>query len=605
MSAAPAVGIAASPAAFDALYERLDKGEIFTLDAARIEQTLAQLERLRPVGDSTRDLRYRTLYCSWGFPDDGKAALAYAADGLQRARRAGDEDAAIRFHYCLGIYRPAPLQSLGDFDAGIGLSRKLESARLEADGLAARGSVHSLLGEQARAVLDLLAAQRLYERAGRNDDAEANLLNLAIAYRRMGDLDKALDYLRQSEGYAQRIGDWGGLLGSLLQQAYLFEDRGRPDAALELYERALVLAKAQSSNYDDGIAHLGMAYAHILKRDYRRALQVLDRAKAKLTAVGDTGNQDMIDLRRGQAHAGLGQHAQALSDYARAARTLDGSGNLRYLAMLYAARAASHEALGDAGAALVDLKRVLDTRQTIDDRNRDQQAQVLRYQFDAARRDLENQRLQVETTARDQQLAAMRRAQRWQWTALALAGLLLALFLSRQLRRQRSLQALAMTDTLTGVSNRRGIERFGQDTLVQTATEQQPLTVLSIDIDRFKNINDTFGHQVGDQVLVRVANACQHALRQFDRLGRVGGEEFLVVLPRTGLARGAEVGERLRGVIAALPLADVAAGLTVTISVGVAALGGDSASLKDILRRADQALYRAKQGGRNRVEVDH
>ena len=185
-----------------------------------------------------------------------------------------------------------------------------------------------------------------------------------------------------------------------------------------------------------------------------------------------------------------------------------------------------------------------------------------------------------------------------------MAGLLLALFLTRQLRRQRRLQTLAMTDTLTGVANRRGIERFGQDTVAQAATEHLPVTVLSIDIDRFKDINDTFGHQVGDQVLVRVANTCQHALRKFDRLGRVGGEEFLVVLPRTGLDRGAEVGERLRGIVAALPLADVAAGLNVTISIGVAALAAENANLKDILRRADQALYRAKQNGRNRVEVE-
>ena len=160
-----------------------------------------------------------------------------------------------------------------------------------------------------------------------------------------------------------------------------------------------------------------------------------------------------------------------------------------------------------------------------------------------------------------------------------------------------------MTDTLTGVANRRGIERFGQDLFVQAATERKPVSVLSIDIDRFKAINDNFGHQAGDQVLARVARTCHEALRRADRLGRVGGEEFLAVLPHTDLDQAAEVAERLRATIAALPMADLVPGLEVTISAGVAALQGDN-TLKDVLRRADQALYRAKKNGRNRIEVE-
>ncbi|HEY0659751.1 MAG TPA: diguanylate cyclase [Lysobacter sp.] len=594
----------AQAARFDAVFQRLDAGEIAILDLAQVEQRLDELARLRPPGDTRRDLRYRALRCDWGFPDDTLAARAYAEDGVQRAVRAADTEAQIRFRYCRGNYHPEQAQALADYDAGIALSRQTGNLRLQADGLSSRGSVRSQLGEHARAVLDILAAQRLYERAGRRNDAESNLFTLATAYRRMGDLDKALEYLKQSEAFARRSGDWNVLQSSLVQQAYLQEEREQPDTALALYQRALVLAQRQASAYDIGAVHLGMAYSFILKREFARALQALDRAQAEFASARDTSDQDMIDLRRGQAHAGLGQHARALVHYDRAVASLERNGNLRYVSMSYQARAASHEALGNASAALADLKRHLEAREKIADNNRDQQAELLRYQFDVARRDLENQQLQAEKAAKERQVAALLAARRWQWTALGLGALLLALFVSRHLRRLHGLQAMAMTDTLTGVANRRRIERFGHDAVEQALANQSPVTVLTVDIDRFKDINDNYGHQAGDQVLIRVAKACQGALRQFDLLGRVGGEEFLVVLPQTTLEQGIEVAERLRSTIVALPLADIAPGLNVTISVGVAAMQADDSNLKDLLRRADKALYRAKENGRNRVEVD-
>jgi diguanylate cyclase (GGDEF)-like protein len=594
----------AQAANFDAVFQRLDAGEIATLDLAQVEQRLDELDRLRPPGDTHRDLLYRALRCDWGFPDDTLAARAYAEDGVQRAIRAADAEAQVRFHYCRGNYHPEQARALGDYDAGIVLSRQIGNLRLQADGLSSRGSVRSQRGEHARAVLDILAAQQLYERAGRKNDAESNLFTLATAYRRMGDLDKALEYLKQSEAFAARSGDWNVLQSSLIQQAYLQEELGQPDAALALYQRALVLAQKQASAYDIGAVHLGMAYSFILKREFPRALRALDRAHGEFASARDTSDQDMIDLRRGQAQAGLGQHARALAHYDRAAASLERNGNLRYVSMLYQARAASHEALGNANAALADLKHHLEAREKIADNNRDQQSELLRYQFDVARRDLENQQLQAEKAAKERQVAALLAARRWQWTALALGALLLALFVSRQLRRLHGLQAMAMTDTLTGVANRRRIERFGQDAVDQAAANQSPITVLAVDIDRFKNINDNFGHQAGDQVLIRVAKACQGALRQFDLLGRVGGEEFLVVLPQTTLEQGIEVAERLRSTIVTLPLADIAPGLNVTISLGVASMQADDNNLKDLLRRADKALYCAKENGRNRVEVD-
>ena len=606
--ACPASAQGGDPAAFDTLFRRLDLEDIATLDAAGTERELSDLERLLPPGDVHRALLARSLRCNWGYRDDARAQRTAAEAGLHDARAAADGAAEIRFLYCRAGAREqvdTPLQALPDYNSGIALARRLEDDRLLADGLVARGSVQSLLGEQGRAVLDFLVAQRLYERTGLKDDAEANLLNLAIAYRRMGDAGKAMDYLRQNETFAAGEKDWNGLSVNLMQQGFLYEDQNRPDDALTVYQRALTLARAQDSRYDVGAAHLGMALPYILKRQFARALHVLGQAQAEFAAVGDGSNQDMIDLRRGQALAGLGRHAQALANYDRAAASFERGANLRYLSMLYQARAASHEALGHADAALADFKRYVTAREALTGSSRSQQAEVLRFQFDASRRDLENRRLVAEKALHERQLDALLKARRWQWTALLLGALLLALLgalVVRQLVRMRGLNALALTDPLTGVANRRHIERYGEEAIARVRASGEPLTALAFDIDHFKRVNDARGHVAGDRVLARVAQACQDALRQCDVLGRIGGEEFLVLLPNTRLDQALPIAERLRMAVSALNLADVGGDLAVTISLGMAEfVAGED--LEALVRRADHALYRAKERGRDRVEV--
>jgi diguanylate cyclase (GGDEF)-like protein len=597
-------------AAFDALFRQLDDGGIQRLDAAALRTQLAELDRLRPAGDSHRDLLARSLRCNWGFPDNIVAARPLAEAGLRDARAAHDADAEVRFLQCRGAIREqleTPAQALADYLSAIEIARRIENDRLLADGLVARGNVHSLLGEQGRAVLDFLDAQRLYERAGRHFDAETNLLNLAIAYRRMGDADKAIEYLRQSAASAEREQDWNTLLTTLYQTAFIHEDAGRADEALAAYQRGLALAVRQGSTYDVGGTWLGMANAYLLKREPRQALQALDRAEAAFKSFGDRSNQEMVDLRRGQAHAALGDHARALQSYARAARSIEASGNLRYMAYLYEARAKTLQALGRSDAAIADLERYIALQKRIADANRSQQSEVLRYQFDTARRDLENARLQAEQQSQQQKLDATERVRRWQALTLVSAGVLMLLLLGllwRQLRRMRRIRLLAMTDELTGVGNRRRIDAAGELAVAQARATGTPLAVLTFDLDNFKRINDTQGHAAGDRVLVAVVRACERTLRAHDLLGRLGGEEFVVLAPDTAREGALQVGERLRAAVASLDLSAIAPDLHVTISLGLALLRPRDAGLHDVIGRADVALYRAKAAGKNRVEAE-
>jgi two-component system cell cycle response regulator len=162
---------------------------------------------------------------------------------------------------------------------------------------------------------------------------------------------------------------------------------------------------------------------------------------------------------------------------------------------------------------------------------------------------------------------------------------------------------MAITDALTGLYNRRYMETHLTTLVEQAAARGKPLAVLILDIDYFKSINDTYGHESGDDVLRQFGVRMRKSIRGIDLACRYGGEEFVIVMPETDMAVAATVAERLRRRIASEPFAVEQGGRTieVTISVGIATLEGGEDNAAGILRRADQALYRAKRDGRNRV----
>jgi len=183
------------------------------------------------------------------------------------------------------------------------------------------------------------------------------------------------------------------------------------------------------------------------------------------------------------------------------------------------------------------------------------------------------------------------------FTAALLAFATFATILAGAEFRYRTASAL---DPLTGLLNRAALEPRFEELHQQASLTSAPICLIACDIDHFKRINDTYGHQHGDNVLQEVAGILRGNLRSFELVYRVGGEEFLIVLPGADLARGQAVAERLRDSIAsAMP-----GGLRVTVSLGVTAGAGRGATLKELYRRADTALYAAKDAGRGCVRVD-
>jgi diguanylate cyclase (GGDEF)-like protein len=170
----------------------------------------------------------------------------------------------------------------------------------------------------------------------------------------------------------------------------------------------------------------------------------------------------------------------------------------------------------------------------------------------------------------------------------------------RQVREDLLVQATH--DPLTGVFNRRHVEELLRTELDRAERHARPLAVAMLDADHFKKINDTYGHQTGDEVLRTISQRCQSTLRSNDVLGRYGGEEFIVVFPETSLEDAGAVAERLRAAVAEVPIKVGDNALDVTVSIGLAAFA-PGYNLDEMFHRADAALYTAKQDGRNLVRA--
>ncbi|NJP06152.1 MAG: sensor domain-containing diguanylate cyclase [Chloroflexaceae bacterium] len=168
------------------------------------------------------------------------------------------------------------------------------------------------------------------------------------------------------------------------------------------------------------------------------------------------------------------------------------------------------------------------------------------------------------------------------------------------------MQQLATVEPLTQLANRRSFFQQAEQLLTQAHTEQQPLAIVMIDIDRFKQVNDTYGHATGDEVLWRVAQQCRSVLASTDIIGRYGGEELVILLSDTNQQRAWHIAEQLRKNIAQMVVSKDQQCISVTISAGIALRSEtEDTTINDLIHRADQAMYEAKHAGRNCVCVWH
>lgn len=168
---------------------------------------------------------------------------------------------------------------------------------------------------------------------------------------------------------------------------------------------------------------------------------------------------------------------------------------------------------------------------------------------------------------------------------------------------QQRLNLLASTDPLTGLNNRRHVMERLEEELQRSHRLNEPLSIISIDIDHFKSINDTYGHPCGDLVLQQLAEILRNNVRSYDVVGRIGGEEFLIINPGTNIEDALALAERILATVRAEPVNDGECSVSITISAGIAVVTNEDLNVGILLRRVDRALYKAKEQGRDCIEI--
>jgi diguanylate cyclase (GGDEF)-like protein len=376
-----------------------------------------------------------------------------------------------------------------------------------------------------------------------------------------GHWDAGLARLDQAHALSRSIGDDAGMAAADIERAHLHLQRQAPAEALPLLAEARRLLAGHDAGFRLAtVARHELQALALLRRP--EALAAIERARQWDRDTLPAGERARLVRAMAEANAALGRHAQAWDEVQRS------------------------ETLAADGRRLAT----------------DVQVQRLQTRYATARRAAEIAALRHRSEAAQLALEAQRASQQALWAVIATLAVLMAAGLAwgwRALAQRRSLADLALRDELTGQPNRRAVTAYGQAQFAQARRLGVPLSVAMIDLDHFKQVNDSLGHAGGDAVLRAMVAAARGVLRGQDRLGRWGGEEWLLVMPGTAAAELPAVFQRLRARFAATLAEQVPAARGCSFSMGGAEMHSTTASLEVLVAEADRQVYRAKAAGRD------
>ncbi len=595
---------------FDTLASRYGvRGDDEMADAAAQKARLVELARALPPNDPVRSARLDAYRCVT-IMDGADASLARAESGL--AGRIAQREPLVRMEYLMcKAYALFDQGNRTDYIVPVNEVLRLADGRrhlrLRSGALFLRSFHESDQGRYAQALTTLREVLALDRKREAPNAALRTEVMIANTFSDLGFNERAIAVLRALEKSARAAGQSGPLQIVLERLGQAEEQTGHLDAALANYREAAALARSQGGHDSHASLMLRIAHVHVLTGQLDNARSAREEADRSLFRSGSAeamrARRGYLDARIALESGDAGRAALLLPDVLQRLRDDD---QPQPLVDALDVQARAYRELGQWRAALDAREEQIRLRTQLDQRMQREQARVLTAELALSRETADKLRLLRQTDAQQLELRAAQREQQLRLIVIVLLVLLLGavaglLLLTRH--RLRGARYDAMTDSLTGVFSRRYLLDHLARMLSDPRASAHPLSVLAIDIDHFKQINDRFGHAVGDEALRRVTEACRRALRDTDEFGRLGGEEFLAMLRRTSLAHAEQLGKRLCEVVAALAMDDVTPGLRATISIGVAEATTNEESADNLLLRADAALYDAKRSGRNCVRV--
>ena len=568
------------------------------------EQALDLLKR-RP--DADIEIRARLILCDYQAERDSAAAeqqIALIGSLMWQSRRPGLRGGMLN---CEGEIAETAGNNdkAGEFyERAVRVAGDAGDVEMLAGALFSRGYLLGLKGQYAAGLADLKRAQGLYEQLRLPQHALTALNGIAILYNRMGDYEQARHMYTQAlkaQREARLLREQGVTLHNL---GRAHENLKEWEAARKAFQESLQISRELKYARGEAYGLRGLAAVENGLGNPKAALDILQRAEALQRGTPDARLEAQINLARGVALHQLKQLPESVAALEDALQVFRQAASLSELALTYTELAAAYSEMGNWRAGFGFLDKAGETAERKFRNQIDQRFATLKIEFDTAAKEKENALLLRENQANQKALEQERKAVRLQWAVIGLIVILAVVLLVLALHQRRTslrMRSLAMTDDLTGVPNRRAMLARLEPVLAQS--RDSACSMLIIDIDHFKSINDQHGHAEGDAALKLVASRLRDAMREPAFVGRLGGEEFVAVLPSTGPQAASEFAENVRVQIMSIDTLSWLGERRITVSIGVTTSGGPDDSASAMLQRADAALYEAKRGGRNCVKV--
>jgi len=556
---------------------------------------------------------YQLLSKMYAESSQYKSAKAAASKGLEIAQHLTSPTILISE---LSYLRGFSLESLGDADgaienylSGLEVAESLEDQKIIADGLINLGAIYYLT-EQFENSITMLNNALVIANKVNSDELKGSVNGeLGILYSYMYNPKKSVEFYQASYEHYKKAGMDLYALNSLQNIAINHMDESRYEQAIILFEEIIESADKFSSNEVIGRIYTSLALSHVMKKDPDLDIAYKHIITAEKYVEGAQQHNALINFNvdKGYVLVAMERYDEALESLGVAEKLLAINSktkntfshyNLMYLqSEIYYKTNRFQQAYMKQSQYLT---RLFKDKVSVNM----EKIEGLRLSFESKQADLQKKILEQEQSVQVMQLNDVTYHEKNLQFLLAFVALILmalAWFLLKILKNQNHLVRISQVDDLTGVVNRRRLMELGDELFSQAQKEHQSFSVLMLDVDNFKAINDNFGHKVGDRVLKDIAELTNDAMRDTDYFGRFGGEEFIALLPDTPQQSAEDIAERIRLIIQNKVWAykDLT---TVTVSIGVSSYRRENeTSFPQLLKDADVMMYKAKNLGRNRV----
>ncbi len=452
----------------------------------------------------------------------------------------------------------------------------------------------------------LTDAYNLLELAN-DEKLERNVLNsLATLYYNNNQLQLAGQYYRKLISLDEKSGDLQALSVSYFNLGHVVASQKQFDAAQKLFQQAQVLSHKLNDKSGEAYANKALGVNAQALGDMPLAQSLLMKAEQQFVDLRDDKQRAAVLRNLADVTLLLQQPKQAIVYYQQAIPLLLDAGLNSAVIRCYRGLSQAYEQINEYITALKMQRTYSNLLQAELEQISNESSQRMREELDLRHYMDSNTKLERLSASQQgllEQRAHMLQLQMWVLILVLALAVSLGYMLWRGTRTARILHSLATTDELTGAFNRRAIMEAGRQEWLRAKRYVQPVTCLTFDVDHFKSINDTYGHATGDVVLKALTATIADMMRQTDTLGRIGGEEFLLVAGNTDLLQAQSLAERIRLQVAALAISELG-DRRVTISIGLAGYQ-QNLSFEQTVQLADKALYHAKRSGRNRSSVYH